>query len=152
MFSTECFMNEACQSQTLLILHYLTHITDFNSWDKRCDCLNKFTSLKITVSGTSAESANTIFGQAHLRIRRCLYWLEVRACFIILPSISLEWQVHVRFHASHIGHSDVISVTCIICTQYYLLTFQACQHGIWGKDQGWWSSFESRATRRIAWI
>ena len=44
------------------ILH-LTHITDYNNWEVMRDCLNEFTSLRITLSGTSAESASTVFGE-----------------------------------------------------------------------------------------
>jgi len=36
---------------------------DYNNWEVMRDCLNEFTSLRITLSGTSAESASTVFGE-----------------------------------------------------------------------------------------
>ncbi|KAL7541596.1 hypothetical protein ACHAXR_011474 [Thalassiosira sp. AJA248-18] len=36
---------------------------DFNNWEEIRDCLNEFISLRITLSGTSAVSASTVFGE-----------------------------------------------------------------------------------------
>jgi len=36
---------------------------DFNNWEEIRDCLNEFISLRITLSGTSAVSASTVYGE-----------------------------------------------------------------------------------------
>lgn len=36
---------------------------DFNTWKEIRDCLNEFISLRITLSGTSAVSASTVYGE-----------------------------------------------------------------------------------------
>lgn len=38
-------------------------LTDFNNWEEIRDCLNAFISLRITLSGTSAVSASTVYGE-----------------------------------------------------------------------------------------
>ena len=39
------------------------HFTDFNNWEEIRDCLNEFISLRITLSGTSAVTASTVYGE-----------------------------------------------------------------------------------------
>lgn len=59
----------ACKSFTLFIQYifvFVSHSTcliDFNTWKEIRDCLNPFISLRITLSGTSAVSASTVFAE-----------------------------------------------------------------------------------------
>ena len=39
------------------------NLADFNNWTEIRDCLNEFISLRITLSGTSAVSASTVYGE-----------------------------------------------------------------------------------------
>ena len=43
--------------------HFSFMLTDFNNWEEIRDCLNEFISLRITLSGTSAVSASTVYGE-----------------------------------------------------------------------------------------
>ncbi len=43
--------------------HHTFHLSDYNTASEIRKCLNEFISLRITLSGTSAVSANTVFAE-----------------------------------------------------------------------------------------